>query len=475
MKKILTIVLAVLLLDSCSKMLEEHPRAIASETFYKTPDEVVDAVNSAYASLLEGGYTTYFTNLAACADNVYAKGSLAIIDEYQGFSTSNITNMGGVWKQLYLAIRNANLVISNLAKNTNLPDDQKRQFIGEVKFVRAFCYFNLVRLWAGVPLRTEDNMDEIDLKRSSKDEVYDLIVSDLKFAEENLPDAPRMLGTASKWVAKTVLADVYLTQENWAKSMEEAGDVIASGKFSLVKVSTPEDFEKIYGADVLTSSEEIFYFKYNSQHSWSLMSFFHHDGDGYYPHGPNYFAFYTTSDNYFYEHWDNNDLRKQHDFYKWDIGLGDNTFLFRKYVDQDGSTPPSNDWPIYRYAEVLLIYAEAADRAEKGPTPEAVECLNKVHRRAYGYDPDAPSPVDFNMVNYNEESFFNLVFREKGYETILECKRWLDLLRTHQAASMIKKTLNIDVDTAMYLFPIPITETDFNKAIDPVKDQNPGY
>ena len=124
---------------------------------------------------------------------------------------------------------------------------------------------------------------------------------------------------------------------------------------------------------------------------------------------------------------------------------------------------------------MLLIYAEAANNANNGPTELAVECLNKVHRRAYGYNPESPSPVDFKVGDYDKDSFFELVFQEKGYETILECKRWLDLVRTGKAAKLIKTAEGIDLNESMYLWPIPISETNYNKAIDPVTDQNPGY
>ncbi|MFR8356380.1 MAG: RagB/SusD family nutrient uptake outer membrane protein [Parabacteroides sp.] len=121
-------------------------------------------------------------------DNVYGKGSLATISEYKGFSTANITNMGHVWTALYLSIRNANVVIKNTTGGNKISEDKKAQFIGEAKFLRAFDYFALVRLWAGVPLRTEETMDMIEVARSSMEDVYELIVSDLEYAEEYLPD-----------------------------------------------------------------------------------------------------------------------------------------------------------------------------------------------------------------------------------------------------------------------------------------------
>lgn len=465
-----------MLFGACTDILEETPKSIATETFYKTDNEIAAAVNAAYFPIQSNSFNSYFTILNPLGEDIIGKGSLAAIHLYQGFSTTNISNMSGVWSQLYLSIRNANMVIKNVPNSSQISSTQKAQYIGEAKFIRALDYFNLVRLWGGVPLRTEETIDQIDIPRSSLDEVYTLVLSDLKYAEENLPDKPRLLGTASKWVAKTLLSDVYLTRKDWGNASTKAEEVISSGKYSLVKVSTPDDFEKIFGADVINTTEEIFYFKYNRQYGWSMMGFFHKDGDGYKPYGANYYSFYSYTTSFFYKNWDNNDFRKQHNYYKWDIGLGDNTLLFKKYIDPkstDGTSP--NDWPIYRYADVLLIYAEAANNVNNGPTVKAIECLNKVHRRAYGYDPEVISSVDFQISNYNKDSFSDLVLKEKGYETQLECKRWLDLIRTGKAAKVIKEAEGIDIKTSMFLWPIPITETNYNKAIDPVKDQNPGY
>ena len=472
--KYLYSLLLCILACGCNDILEEHPKAIATETFYNTEDEIASALNGVYEPIHGSQFTSYFTLLEACPDNVYGKGSLASISDYAGFSTANITNMGSVWTALYRSIRNANAVIDKVSQS-EVRESMKNQFLGEARFLRAFDYFALVRLWAGVPLRTEENMDIIEVPRASQEEIYQLILQDLEWAETYLPDSPRLLGTPSKWAAKTLLADVYLNLKEYEKARDKAKEVIDSGTYSLVRVETPDDYENIYGADLLTSTEEIFYFKYTDQKGWELMNFFHIDGDGYKPYGANWFSFYTYTDNPFYAEWDDADLRKQHMFYAWDIGFGDNTLLFKKYIDPNGTSNASNDWPIYRYPEVLLIYAEAANEANGGPTEEAMERLNQVRRRSYGYDPDVTSPVDLRSGDYNHDTFFELVVRERGYELILECKRWLDLLRTGLAEEYIQKGKGKTVNTEMFLWPIPVVETNYNTAIDPVKDQNPGY
>jgi len=472
MKKILFITAVLIPLLACNDLLEESPKSIASETFYNTVAEVESAVNAIYYPVGVSQLTNEINLVEALADYEYGKGSLSYINDYIGFSSANVTNMGYLWEAYYLMIRNANLVILNTPNGTGTSEAQKSQYTAEAKFLRALAYFHLVRLWGGVPLRTEETMKVIDLVRSPVNEVYNFIISDLLFAEINLPDNPRLIGTPSKWAAKTLLADVYLTQEDWVKARDKAGEVITSGKYSLVGIKTTSDFKNIFGPDLVTSSEEIFYFKYSREYGNGFLNFLHYPSDGYKPYGANYFAHYTLAGNLFYKNWDNNDLRKQNNFYLWDIALGNDTYLFKKWIDPQGFNNAPNDWPIYRYPEVLLIYAEADNRVNKNPTTAAVEYLNMVHRRGYGYDPKVPSPIDFKIEDYNEDSFFKLVLQEKGYETFDEAKRWFDLLRTHKAAEVIKETFNKDMATSMLLWPIPVGETSYNKLIGP---NNPGY
>jgi hypothetical protein len=164
----------------------------------------------------------------------------------------------------------------------------------------------------------------------------------------------------------------------------------------------------------------------------------------------------------------------------WDIvnfGLGATTMVSSKFIDPVAITQndSGNDSPQYRYAEVLLIYAEAATRAADAPTTEAVEALNKVHRRSHGLNPTAPSVVDFGIGDYDEESFVDLVLQERAYEFIWEGKRWFDLKRTGKAADILLANRGITIAPSHYLWPIPVNELNFNNALDPATDQNPGY
>ena len=276
-----------------------------------------------------------------------------------------------------------------------------------------------------------------------------------------------------------MLADVYLTRGNYSEAAGRANEVIQSNKYSLVPVTSKADFQKnLFGPTIITTPEEIFYFKYSRQPgagNWILWVL-SHPSTGNFNFGGAY-AHYSDATNPFYISWNDADIRKS----LWDkinFGLGPNTLVSSKYVDQNAieqDNGAGNDLPIYRYADALLIYAEAICMAGSGPTAAGIEALNKVHRRAYGKDPAVPSTVDFKLSDYDKNTFQNLVLQERAYEFIFEGKRWYDLKRTGKAAQVFLANKGITIAEKAYLWPIPFTELNFNKALDPAKSQNPGY
>jgi hypothetical protein len=351
--------------------------------------------------------------------------------------------------------------------------------MAEAKFLRAFAYFHLVRNYGGVPLRTEENMEERDLDKSTADAVYALIIQDLEAIEDNLPESPAQAGRPNKYAAKTLLADVYLTVGDFDLARDKANEVIQSGRYSLVPVVSKEDFQlKVFGPEIVTSTEEIFYIKYTRQPAFGnyILWILNHPSTGNFNYGGAY-AHYGLATNPFFQNWENDDIRKS----LWsqiNFGLGANTLVCSKYIDQSAveqNLGAGNDLPLYRYADALLIYAEASCLAANGPTAEGLEALNEVRRRAYGANPKEASAVDFNLADYDVNSFQDLVLQERAYEFIFEGKRWYDLKRTGKAAEVILAAKGVTVAQKAYLWPIPSSELNYNQALDPEADQNPGY
>jgi hypothetical protein len=478
-RNLFIIIGTIFCLFNCSELLEEKPKSLSVEVFYNTPAEVEAAVNAIYNPLRNSSCmgSLYPAQHEAMPDYGNGRGSYTSISDYAGLDNTNITRVGQIWDLMYQSIRNANLVIQNAPNGRELTPEAAARYVAEAKFMRAFIYFIMVQNWGGVPLRTELNMTEAAIERSSTDEIYAMIVSDLLEAEQNLPNAAAQPGRPTTWAAKTVLADVYLNREEFAMARDKAKEVIDAAKYSLVPVSVSEDFQKIFGPEVVTTPEEIFYLKYSRQQGFTMVMFAHITAAKYHGAG-GYFAHYSDSEaNPFIKGWAINDLRKSYNLYKWDIGLGPNSVLNRKFRDPAATNAngAGNDYPLYRYADLLLLHAEAESRANNGPTAQAIESLNRVHRRAYGLDPVTPSAIDFNISDYNADSFLDLVVQERGYETMYEAKRWLDLKRLGRAKSVILEVKGKTVADKMLLWPIPLSELSYNTALDPVADQNPGY
>ena len=471
-----------LFIFSCEDVLKEAPKSLAAEVFYNTSAEVEAATNAIYASLRsDAAFKSLYTiQQETYSELVFGRGSYNALNDHTGLDNTNVTRVGQMWDAFYLTIRNANLVIVNAPKGTAISKADQNRFVGEARFLRAFTYFQLVRNWGAVPLRTEANMLEPNLTRTPVEPIYQLIQDDLKFAEENLPDKAAQTGRPSKWSAKMLLADVYLQLAKYPDAVAKADEVIKSAKYSLFQVKASDDFLGLYGADVITTPEEVWSIKFSRANNEgnTMVMFAHHPGARYHGAGGFFGHYYDPTLNTAIKAWDDKDLRKAYNLYPWNIGLGATTYLNRKYRDPlaINQNAAANDHPAYRYADVLMTYAEAASRVANGPTAAAVDALNQVHRRAYGFPSNAVSAVDFKMADYPTlQSFMNVLIRERGFETMYESKRWLELKRLGIAKDYIKAAENKTVADKFMMWPIPVSELNYNTALDPTKDQNPGY
>src|SRR5690606_11629501 len=191
------------LLLSCEDLLKEEPKTVTVENFYQTADEVETAVNAIYSPLRTENQQTYISTLICHSDFGYGRGSFAQFNDFQGFNSNNINRVAGFWNGFYLSIRNANLVILHAPNGSAIGEEDINRYVGEAKFMRALNYYHLVRNWGAVPLRTEANMEELPLTKSSVDEVFNLILTDLGEAEAHLPEEQTLLGRPTKFAAKT--------------------------------------------------------------------------------------------------------------------------------------------------------------------------------------------------------------------------------------------------------------------------------
>ena len=391
-----------------------------------------------------------------------------------------------LWNAHYRALMNVDNAIGSIKKGNIEGETQAtvNALEAQGKFLRAHNYFMLVRMFGGVPLLTEDTPDPIQnpMARASVTEVYNLIVSDLLFASEKLPeswsDAP---GKPTKGAAKSMLAKVYLTMAtyplndatNYQKAAAMALQVIQSGTYSLVdSVVDVFSLANKYGPEMIWSYNSTYDDIATDPEIWT--SEIYNDGGW----GD------AAMDTAFERSWPAQRRKEAYVFTDWDgmhyTDFPEQTpfckkFFFYISADDFNGYSSTMNWPILRYADVLLIYAEAANIASAGATApqEAVDAINQVINRANGYKANSGHPL--LTTSMTKAAFDAAVIQERNWELVFEaCDRWFDICRKRilndpKVTYRDEDRLNFSADD--YLFPIPETDLRLNKLLE----QNPGY
>ncbi|WP_346858243.1 RagB/SusD family nutrient uptake outer membrane protein [uncultured Draconibacterium sp.] len=484
MKRITLYILIAILFSSCNDMLDEVPMDFVSRSnFYTNEIDAQGALNGAYDATGPDFYgITHYLMVELHGDYLNGRGSqapISIMD--QVLNQQNIGRCETNWLTLYRAVNRANAVLDNVVNIEDITEGARTRILAEAHFLRAMAYFELVRGWGPVPIKTKESTDlsELESPRMYESDVYDLIIEDLLIAEKDLSeDIGAETGRAGKWAAKMLLSHVYLTIGEWAEAASRANDVINSGKYAMVQVTEPDDFYKIFASE--TSSEDIMSI-HHSETSTSTIPTYLHRGSAY-PYNNSstgYFAWLPDMNSFIGDSWDTNDLRKQFNFYEkyqdsdgnWVSLPSTVPVLMKKFINNaDGLNIYSV--PIYRYTEAFLFYAEAACQAEGAPSDLALERLNMVKRRAYGYDLNTPSPVDYPS-GMSKDEFVGTVLQERAYEFMVERRRWFDLKRTGKVKEAFAAVGKNIIDERFF-WPIPEDEINNNPAINQ-EDQNPGY
>ncbi|WP_171037942.1 RagB/SusD family nutrient uptake outer membrane protein [Dyadobacter luticola] len=461
---------------SCQS-LEEAPEGISTpQNFYAT----VDQCEAAYAGSMNALFVEWggYQNIPAFPDGQFNGTSLDIAS----------TSFNDLWSWHYKAISNVNAVLEavkagSLAGN---PQENIDNVVAQGRFLRAFNYFTLVRLYGKIPYLTEDTPDPVStpLTPESRLEiaaVYDLLEADLNFAAEHLGDYDAGTpGKPNKWIAKGYLAKVYLTRataplnqvENYAKARDVANDVITNGPYKLLP-----NVQDVFKTANNHSMEVLFAFHTTAQtpympgNAWAPSEM-----DGWsggpvktnwatdiYPEQPrkhNYLLLDFTSDIY----------DPAAPIINWSKSA-DGVPYIGKYnmpnltYDQQVSGGNSGiEMKLLRFADILLIYAEAANMAGSGPTQLAVDRLNMIIDRANaGTGKEARATLALTKAQFDQK-----VLDERSFELCFENDRYFDVLRKR-----ILKEVNLPdnaqgFDENDYLLPIPPLDA---KAIG----QNPGY
>lgn len=461
---------------SCQKLVEKPKSISTPDNFYRT----VAQCEAAYAGSMNALWVTWsgYQELPAFPDGQFEGASLDF----------GSTSFNDLWKWHYKAIANVNAVLKAVKAGSLAGNDQEAidNVVAQGRFLRAFNYFTLVRLYGKIPYLTEDTPDPITtpLTPDSRLEiaaVYDLIQADLQFAVDHLGDFDAALpGKPNKWVAKGFLAKVYLTRataplnqtENYAKARDLADDIISNGPYILLP-----KFEDVFKTSNNRNMEVMFAFYESSDAPYMPGNVFApSEMDGWssgpvkiywatniYPEQPrkhSYLLLDFTSDIY----------DPSAPIINWSESA-DGVPYIGKYnmpnltFDQQVSGGDGGiEMKILRFADILLIYAEAANMANGGPTQLAVDRLNLIIDRAN----EGTGTESRATISMTKEGFDQKVIDERSFELCFENDRYFDVLRKRILQEVNLPDNAEGYDENDYLLPIPALDA---KALG----QNPGY
>lgn len=463
--------------SSCSDFLEQNPQTDLSENdFYKTADDILSAVNGAYSSLQEGDiYGNWYVFGEIPSDNTrnQLSGSVTTQNEFDQFYIDTQNSMiANFWKAAYKVINRTNTIlgrIDGIEINTELANRYKL----ECKFIRALMYFNLVRVYGDVPLVLKEISisESYDILREPKENVYNQIIADLKEAQD-LPVSYSTAedGRATQGAAKALLANVYMTLHKYAEAETILAEIINSGRYSLLE-NTPgslniDGYKNVFSPVNHNSKEGIFeiqFLKGGYGEGSNYANNFAPENSG-----TNVVAVGGTGGNNIpemdiYNAYEEGDLRRD---FSMSLGYYDNRknneWVESRYVCKFMDVPyqnndASNNYPVIRYADVILMYAEALN--QNGKTAEACKYLNMTRRRGFGYQTKETSPVDLQTTD--KAQFALMVEQERRVELAFENHRWFDLIRTGRAVEVMRSK-GFSLNETNLICPIPQKQIDVN-------------
>ena len=461
MKRI-TLILSVILfsLVGCQKDLIQLPATTkTADNFYSNETEIEEAVKGVYATLqFTGNYNTAMPAIGELpGEDAYDETPANDNGFYGQLDDINVISQNGViqdnWAHSYIGIQRANIVLNRIGSISFKDSTVKNARIGEMKFLRALYYFNLVRIYGDVPLVTKEITNPIGSfgqSRAPKADVYKQIEADLNEAIQLLPvrttaNKMRVVKTA----AQTLLGKVKLTQKDFTSAETLLLAVENSGLHQLLA-----DVTTVFSVTNELNNEIIFSVQFasgiNSNTEGSdAYRMFNPTGrvvgsmTGTKGHGVLKSSFYNL--------YDATDKRKNVYIGAIASGIGFNNKIA---APTTVVTDAASDWVVLRYADVLLMLAEIEN--ELGKTTQAVSYVNAIRTRA-GLT---------TFASTDKAAIFSEIDIQRRKELVWEGHRWFDLLRQGRVQSVLGVS-----DVNKLLMPLPASQI----AADPALKQNPGY
>lgn len=532
-KILVVLLLAALIAPSCKKELTEKPYSFLSpNNFYQNESDAKTAINGVYAELYSWDmFMQPFWNFILLDDD-HVSGADWFLGTTGAGNPQGYWGVDGPWDGNYKIISRANTVMENVEKiDKNIDPDIKKRIIGEAHFLRGWAYLQLVQLYGSVPLRLKSLSADPDQNtpRAAVKDVYAAIIEDFKKAETMLFPVGHAKagepGRATRGLAKAFLAKTYLTMASG--SLSGASVTVRGGQDNgyytyaknVVKGLEGLNSKEYFGLARDKAKEVIDEAEYKlfpnwvdiwtipsrntGENMWQLQSL---AGTDFVNNLHNYFSARSTfgtgatwiSNNH-YKDYEENDTRAlkgvTHNYqalngvyvfypsweahkYKTVGGINynnngttsDKAYTIKYSSVADASLANSDAYfPLMRFAEVVLMYAEAANEANSGPTPEAYTQLNKILSRVNA------SAANQGMT---QEQFRSFVIAERAKEFALEGVRKFDLLRwgiylqVMNKISLGQNNISKVRSEKNLLLPIPLSELNSNKAIT---SNNPGW
>lgn len=462
MKKILVLAsLATLLMTSCGDSFFdlEPASSVTIDKVYKTASDYNVAVIGCYSKLQS--QVNFYTECCEYRSDNLSLGAPTAgtqdrydIDHFTEKPSNGI--LSSYWANFNNNVYRCNLLLDQI-DGANFAEDLKKQYKGEAMFIRALNYFNMYRIWGGVPATKHvvSAAEALKVARYSDEQMFDLIAGDLKEIVDNnyLPEtySSADMGRATSGAAKALLGKVYLTFHKWTEAKDILSQLI--GKYQLVS-----PIAQVFNVDNKNNNEIIFAVHFNKEIEGEGHSFWYNLTNA---------SDDTNQTSSLLNTFPTGDARKDLITY---VQVEKNVRLMNKFYDTKSPTfkTVGNDQILLRYADVLLMYAEALNEIQYDASEGslALKYLNAVRQRA------GISNLTAKQLP-TQEKFRKGILVERQREFPYEGQRWFDLVRMGFAKSVMAEN-GVEIKDYQLLFPIPQQE------IEKVGDksilwQNPGY
>jgi len=534
-KGLLVVLPGLVTITGCQELDEIPPGILSPDTFFETQEDVLSALTGAYGGQYAGAQRYYLKAWS----NLNELGSDDMGDGFGGFATRKeldrfkfdpeYEDFYKVWWNAYIIINRAGNVIANvpaMSENVFESPDLKKRIVAEARFLRAQNYFNLIRLYGDVVFHGDayvsDPVGDADLSRTDIEVIYEFIIDELRLAEQDLWDREvSEKGRATRGAAQAFLSKVYLTRAgyrldsrtgtmvqgdpaNWAEAATWAKKCIDEEHYDL-RASFREVFpahEDDYNL-YENNEEHIFFVNCMANELWFETKLYYGprlaNGEG------GYSSFVgeveltssfepgdqrrdvTNLDYIIDELEEEYTLDESNSSYWWQgmaiPHVGKYLPEEDKYDFPPGGNASGTNYPLFRFAEVLLVYAEAQNETDGGSNAASIEAFNRVRRRAGLSEWPVVNDPDGNPYPNNKDGFRQAIRQERRWELCYEGKRlfdlrrWGNLVETFQARATVTNPTPQDliraqnVELKHNLYPIPLGEIQKNQNIS----QNVGY